>query len=123
MKILIIEDEEALAKVLAEKFEREGFEVKIARDGAEAFPLAMSFRPDVIALDILLPKKNGLEVLKELKSDSELKSIPVVMLSNLDSDEDIKNSISLGAADYFVKSQHLIKEIVEKMKLYSLKAR
>ncbi len=123
MKILIVEDEEALAKVLAEKFAREGFEVRIARDGEEAMPVALSFRPDIIALDILLPRKNGLEVLRDLKADSELRSIPVVMLSNLDSDEDIKNAISLGASDYFVKSQHLIKEIVEKMKLYSLKAK
>ena len=123
MKILIVEDEIALAKVLVEKFERERFEVKHAKTGEEGLDLARSFKPDIIALDILLPGKSGLDVLKELKSDPILKIIPVVMTSNLDSDEDIKQCIALGALDYFVKSQHLIKEIVEKVKEYAVKGR
>lgn len=120
MKILIVEDEAALAKVLVEKFARENFEVKNVVTGDVVVSAAKSFSPDIIALDIMLPKRNGLDVLQDLKADPDLKRIPVIMISNLDSDEDIKRSISLGAVDYFVKSQHLINEIVEKVKEYAV---
>lgn len=123
MKILIVEDEDSLARVLVEKFERENFEVKLAQTGDVVVSMAKAFVPDVIALDIMLPKKNGLAVLEELKADATLRNIPVVMISNLDNDEEIKKSISLGAVDYFVKSQHLIKEIVEKVKEYSTRGK
>jgi len=116
MKILIVEDEQVLSKVLKEKFERSGFEVQVAADGEVAMTMARSFKPEVIALDLVLPKKNGFTVLKELKEDAEMKEIPVVVVSNLGEDSDIKRAISLGAADYFVKSQHPINEIVEKVK-------
>lgn len=123
MKILIVEDENSLARVLVEKFERENFEVKLVQTGDVVVETTKNFMPDVIALDIMLPKKNGLVVLEELKADAMLRNIPVVMISNLDNDEEIKKSIGLGAVDYFVKSQHLIKEIVEKVKEYSVKAK
>lgn len=117
IKILIVEDEEALAKVLEEKFQNEEFKTAIARNGEAVLPLAKSFQPDIVILDLILPKKHGLEVLKELKSDAELKTIPVIVLSNLEGDEDIKKALSLGAADYFVKTQHPLKEIVEKVRM------
>ncbi len=116
MKILVVEDEQVLSKVLKEKFERSDFEVQVAADGEIAVTMARSFKPDVIALDLVLPKKNGFTVLKELKEDQEMKGIPVIVVSNLGEDSDIKRAISLGAADYFVKSQHPINEIVEKVK-------
>lgn len=116
MKILIVEDEDVLAKVLQEKFEKEGVKIEVARDGEVVFEVAKKSRPDLIVLDLILPKKHGLEVIKELKGDAELKNIPVFVLSNLDSDQDIKKALSLGAIDYFVKTQHPLKEIVEKVK-------
>lgn len=116
MKLLIVEDEVTLAKVLEEKFKKEDFEVRLAFDGEEAIAVAEKFKPDFVLLDLLLPKKHGLEVLKKLKRDPELKHAPVIVLSNLDTDEDIKKSLALGAVDYFVKVQHPIKEIVEKVK-------
>lgn len=116
MKILVVEDEQVLSKVLKEKFERSGFEVQVAADGEVAVTMARSFKPDVIALDLVLPKKNGFTVLKELKEDAEMKGTPVIVVSNLGEDSDIKRAITLGAADYFVKSQHPINEIVEKVK-------
>jgi len=116
MKLLIVEDEETLVKVLQEKFEREGFEVKVALDGEEAISAARDFKPDMVLLDLILPKKHGLEVLKELKADSELREAPVIVLSNLDTDEDIKKALALGAVDYYVKVQHPLKEIIEKVK-------
>ena len=121
MKILIVEDEEILSKVMKEEFEAKGYEIKIARDGQEALLLSKSFGPDIILLDILLPKKSGLDVLAELKADSKLKSIPVIVLSNLSGDENIKKALTLGAVDYFVKVQHSVYEVIEKVQKYTAK--
>ena len=123
MKILIVEDEEILRKVLQEKFEKENFTVRIAEDGAAVMPLAKSFKPDLILLDIILPKQDGLSVLEDLKSDDDVKTIPVIMTSNLGEDDKIKQALSLGAVDYLVKTQHPINEIVTKVKKYILKAK
>ncbi len=116
MKILIVEDEEVLSKVLQEKLEKDGDEVALAADGEEAVTRAKSFSPDVIVLDLLLPKRSGFEVLQILKADQALKAIPVIVVSNLGEDEDIKRALALGAADYYVKSEHPINEIIEKIK-------
>ncbi|MCL4406211.1 MAG: response regulator [Patescibacteria group bacterium] len=116
MKIAIVEDEEALAQVLKEKLEKEKFDVKIAVDGETALPLIKAFTPDMILLDLLLPKKPGLDVLRDLKEEESLKNIPVIILSNLGGDEDIKEGLALGAKDYFVKTQHPINEVVDKIK-------
>ena len=115
MNILIVEDEDVLSSVLEEKFKNEGYDVMVAHDGEEAQPKAVKFKPDIILLDLILPKKLGLAVLEGLKSDAELKLIPVIVLSNLEGDETIKKALSLGAEDYFVKTQHPIAEIVEKV--------
>lgn len=115
MKILIVEDETTLSGVLSDKFEKEGHKTKIVDTGTEVLAVAQEFKPDLILLDLLLPEKSGLEVLKELKETEELKGIPVVVASNLDDDENIKKALKLGAVDYFVKSQHPINEIVEKV--------
>ncbi len=115
MKILIAEDEESLVKVFREKFEREKFTVEFVMSGDLVLPAAKKFMPDIILLDIILPKKTGLVILKELKAEPDVKQIPVIMISNLDGDEQIKESIRLGAIDYLVKSQHPINELVEKV--------
>jgi DNA-binding response OmpR family regulator len=115
MKMLIAEDEESLAKVFREKFEREKFTVKTVDSGDLVLSTVKNFMPDIILLDIILPKKSGLVVLKELKTDPEVGHIPVVMMSNLDGDEQIKESLKNGAADYLVKSQHPINEMVDKV--------
>jgi len=118
-KILIAEDEEVLLNVLKDRFEAEGWEVTTARDGEEAVESIKKIRPDLVLLDLLMPKKDGFEVLKEIRGDPEFKTLPIiVVLSNLGSDEDIKKALSLGANDYFVKTQHPMSEIVEKAKKY-----
>ena len=116
MKIVIVEDEEILQKVLKEKFERENFKVSVVSDGAEAFSIIQKFQPDIILLDLILPKKSGFEVLEEIKSDAALKTTPVIVLSNLGQDEDIKKALQMGADDYLVKTQHPINEVVDKVK-------
>ncbi|MDD5527416.1 MAG: response regulator [Patescibacteria group bacterium] len=123
MKLLIVEDEQILIKVLREKFEKEDFSVALATDGGAVMGLVKSFKPDLILLDIILPKKDGLTVLKELKADAETQSIPVIIISNLGDDEKIKEALSLGAEDYLVKTQHPINEVVEKVREYLVKAK
>lgn len=118
MKVLIIEDEIQLAEMLGEQLKGENFEVEISNDGEAGLAAAKNSHPDVILLDLIMPRKNGLEVLADLKADEELKSIPVVVLSNLDSDLNISNAMSLGAADYMVKAKFSPAEIVEKIKKY-----
>ncbi len=120
MRILIVEDEEVLSKVLREKFENEGFETEVATDGEMVMDMVKKTKPDLVLLDLLLPKKLGIEVLKEMKLDAEVKDVKVLVLSNLDDDQDIKTALALGAVDYFVKTQHPLKEIVEKVKEHLL---
>ncbi len=117
-KILLIEDDAVLAKVVYEELTDAGFEVFQAYDGEEGLKMAGEKHPDLILLDILLPKKNGFEVLTVLKKDPEMQRIPVALLTMLGSDDDIKKGLQLGAADYIVKSQHALPEIVEKVKSY-----
>jgi len=117
-KVLIVEDEEALSSIVKEEFKNQGYDAKIAKDGEEALKMAKSFRPNILLLDLILPKKGGLDVLKELKADDELKNIPVIVLSNLAEDESIKKALVLGATDYFVKTQHSIYEVIEKVQKY-----
>ena len=116
MKILVIEDEEVLAKVLQEKLEKSGYEIRVASDGEAGLAAAKSFEPNLIILDLLLPKKSGFEVLETLKANQSLSTTPVIVMSNLGEDTDIKRALSLGAVDYYVKSEHPINEIVEKIR-------
>ena len=116
MRIVIVEDEKILLKILEEKFREEKFEVFSAMDGEEALVVIKDASPDIIVLDIILPKKDGFKVLEELKLDVKLKQIPVMVLSNLGQEEDINKALSLGAAGYLVKTQYPIKEVVEKVK-------
>ena len=116
MKVLIVEDEEALRKVLQEKMENAGFQTFAAKDGDEGWNMAKSKNPDIILLDLVLPKRTGFEVLDALKKDPEIKAIPVIVLSNLAEDENLKKALAMGAEDYFVKAQHPINEIVTKVK-------
>ena len=118
MKVLIVEDEKALNLVVKEELQSNKFDVRVAEDGEEALKLAKSFNPELILLDLILPKKSGLQVLEELKADDNLKKIPVIVLSNLAEDENIKKAISIGAEDYFVKTQHSIYEVIQKVQKY-----
>lgn len=101
--------------VLGEKLQKLEHEIRIAKDGEAAVPLARTFKPALVLLDLILPKKDGFTVLKELKADPKLSDVPVIVLSNLGEDDNIKKALSLGAKDYFVKSQHPINEIIEKI--------
>lgn len=117
-KILIAEDEDILLNVLKDRFEADGWEVTIVKDGVEAMEAIAKSKFDLVLLDLLMPKKDGFEVLKEVRGNPELKTLPIIVLSNLGGDDDIKKALALGANDYFVKTQHPMSEIVEKAKQY-----
>lgn len=119
-KVLIVEDEEFLVRALKDNLESEGYSVDTAVNGEEAVAhlKKAKVKPNIILLDLLMPKKDGFYVLEELKKNQEWKLIPVIVLSNLGGDADIKRALAMGASDYFVKSQHPIEEVIEKIKTY-----
>lgn len=120
-KIVLIEDDEILSRVLFTEFSDAGFKVLQAFDGAAGLELVRSERPGLVLLDQILPKKAGFEVLEELKKSPDTRSIPVIMLTLLGEDEDIKKGLRLGADDYLVKSDHTITEIVQRVKNFFAK--
>ena len=116
--VLIVEDESFLTMALKDNLITEGCTVDVAEDGSEAIEKIRKKKPDLILLDILMPKKDGFYVLGEIKNNPEWKLIPVIVLSNLGEDITIKRALEMGADDYFVKSQHTIQEVIEKVKDY-----
>jgi len=115
-KILIVEDDGFLIQMYATKLEMEGFKVVAAIDGEKALRLIKRELPDLILLDLLLPKKDGFQVLEELKRDEAVKNIPVVVLSNLGQKEDIDRCFELGAKDYLIKAHFVPSEVIAKIK-------
>jgi DNA-binding response OmpR family regulator len=116
-KILIAEDEEVLLNVLKDRFEDNDWNVTAVNDGEQAIKkLDKAGRDgfDLLVLDLLMPKKDGFEVLEEIKKNAELIDLPIIVLSNLGGDDDIKKAMKLGADDYYVKTQHPVSEIIEK---------
>lgn len=114
--VLLVEDEPLLIDLYEERFSEESFELSTAETGEDALKLARAGRVDLILLDILLPGINGFEVLRQLKADIETRDIPVIVLTNLgseQSDKDKQLALSLGAVDYLVKSYHTPDEMVE----------
>ena len=115
-KILIIEDEAILQKALQEILLQENYEVVSALDGELGFKMVSSEAPDMILLDLILPKMDGFEVLEALKKDEKTKEIPIIILTNLGGTEDVQKALVLGATNYVVKADHDLSEIVEKIK-------
>ncbi len=115
-KILFIEDEAAIQKTLGESLRKKGYEVQSALDGEIGLRLAKSENPDLILLDIILPKKNGLEVLEELRKDEKTKDIPVVILTNLENVGEVEKAIELGATTYLIKANYSLDEVIEKVR-------
>lgn len=105
MKIIIIDDEQALVKMYSTALEAAGFEMLAASDGQQALDMIRKEKPDAILLDIIMPKINGLDVLKQIKEEEEIKKIPVFLLTNLPEESALSKANSLGAEDYFVKAQ------------------
>ena len=115
-KILIAEDDQFILKAMTTKLTKEGYEVKIAVDGVALMDILKSYIPDLIILDLLMPKKDGFEVLKEVKGVQRLKNIPILIASNLGQENDIQQVLALGATDYLIKSEFTLESLVKKIK-------
>ncbi len=116
IKILIVEDEKMLAEMYKDKFEHEGFEVLSASDGEKGVKIALEEKPDILLLDVLLPKKEGVEILKEVRESGRWgKNVPIIMLTNLDSSNYILDAVNkYSPSYYFIKANVELTEIVKK---------
>lgn len=115
-KILIIDDDAFLSSIFKQKFEAEGFEAFAAGSGEDGLRMAGEKKPDVILLDLLMPRMDGFQVLEHLKSNPATQSIPVFIFTNLGQPGDIERCKSLGAAGYAIKTQTLPDEVVNQVK-------
>ncbi|EKD46887.1 MAG: hypothetical protein ACD_67C00027G0002 [uncultured bacterium] len=114
-RILVVEDEQALAKAIIAKFENSGFEVFWAQNGEECLNVAFEQHPDLILLDIIMPKMDGITALNKLRSDTWGKNVPIIMLTNLSSAEDVDMATKNGVFDYLIKSDWKLEDVVKKV--------
>ena len=115
-KILFIEDEQAIQRALGDILRQEGYKVISALDGEIGLRLAKTEKPDLILLDLALPKIHGLKVLAALKKDSKTKETPVIILTNIEQTKGVDKAIGLGATTYLVKTSYTLEEVKEKIK-------
>lgn len=115
-KILIVDDEKFVVKALTEKLVLEGFSIDSAYDGQEALLKVNQVKPDLILLDIIMPKLDGISVLKRLKAHSKTKNIPVIILTNLSDDKKVNEVLETGGTDYLVKVEHTLSDVVNQVK-------
>ena len=115
-KVLIVEDDTFLRKILATKFGMEGFDVRSASDGEEALAMLRADKPGLLLTDLIIPKMNGFELLAEVRADPKLKDLPSIVLSNLGQKEDIQRALDLGALSFITKADNSINNIVSMVK-------
>ncbi len=111
-KILLVEDNQALIDIYSITFTHQNFAIEVVRDGEECLQRIKTIKPDIILLDVMMPKLNGIQTLERLKAEEETKNIPVIMLSNIAESAEEDHSKKLGAIKYLVKSHYLPMEIV-----------
>ena len=114
-KILLVEDEEILIDLLQKKLTQEGYEISIAKDGEEGLKTMSELKPDLILLDIIMPKMGGFEVMEEMAKSPELKKIPVIVISNSGQPVEIDKAQQLGAKDWLIKTEFDPQEVIEKV--------
>lgn len=115
-KVLVVEDEEILLTALKEELATGGYDVEGASDGQDGLEKVKAFNPDLVLLDLVMPKMDGMEMLQRLKADSQTRDIPVVILTNLSDYERISEALSLGAMDYLVKANYKLEDLLDKVK-------
>lgn len=115
-KILIIEDEELLCNLLERKLNEEGYQVSVAKDGVEGMKMIRETKSDLVLLDIVMPNKNGFEVMEEMQADEKLKHIPIIVISNSGQPVEIDKAKELGAKDWLIKTEFDPQEVIEKVK-------
>lgn len=117
-KILVVEDDKFLLKVYKRKLTQEGFDVDIAEDGEEGLKKMLHYKPDLVLLDLVMPRMNGFDFLSAVRRNDEIKDTKVVVLSNLGQEEDIAIGKKLGVLEYIVKSNVKIDDVVKTIKKY-----
>ena len=115
-KILLVEDEEIMISLLQKKLTKEGYEVSVARDGEEGLKAMREVRPDLVLLDIIMPKMGGFEVMEEMGKDKNLKDIPVIVISNSGQPVELDKAQKLGAKDWLIKTEFDPQEVIDKVK-------
>lgn len=116
--VLLVEDDRFLAGMYVTKLSLEGFRVALATDGAEGWLMAQESKPDLILLDIVLPKLSGFELLERVRKTRELAKTPVILLTNLGARDDVRRGLNLGADDYLIKAHFMPSEVIDKVKHY-----
>jgi DNA-binding response OmpR family regulator len=116
--VLIVEDDCFLSNMYKAKLELEDYVVLTATNGEMGLKMVKEKKPNLVLLDVIMPKMNGFEVLKEVKNDKNLKDIPVIMLTNLGQKKDVQKSFNLGASEYLIKAHFLPSEVVGKVKKF-----
>lgn len=117
--MLVIEDDRFLVKAYEAKLKGEGFSVSVAHDGEEGIAKIEAEKPDIILLDLIMPRMDGFDVLEEMQKHKEWKKIPVLILTNLGQEDDRKRGLKLGAKDYIVKADYSLAQIVDLIKKHS----
>lgn len=115
-RILLVEDDDALSGVYVSRLQSEGFDVRRVANGEEALATALSYRPDLVVLDVMMPKVSGFDVLDILRNTPETANLKIIMLTALSQESDKERAQSLGADDYLVKSQVVIADVVERIR-------
>ena len=115
-KILVVEDDSSLNGIYEKRLKTAGYDVKVSPDGESALKDVKDFKPDAIILDLLIPKVDGFTVLANLKKDSSTRGIPVIIASNLGQSEDVNRGMKMGAADFLIKSNVSLAELIDKVK-------
>jgi two-component system phosphate regulon response regulator PhoB len=115
-KILLVEDDDRLANVYETRLQSEGFTTKRVANGEEALAMALQVKPDLILLDVLMPKVSGFDVLDILRNTPETANIKIIMLTALSQESDRQRAVSLGVDDYLIKSQVVIADVVDRVK-------
>jgi DNA-binding response OmpR family regulator len=115
-KILLVEDDNALASVYETRLEAEGFDLKRVPNGEDALAAATQYKPDLILLDVMMPKVSGFDVLDIIRNTPEVAQVKIIMLTALSQDADRERAESLGVDDYLVKSQVVISDVVDRIK-------
>lgn len=114
-KIVVIEDEEVLRNLLQKKLTEEGYSVEVTENGEEGLKKVREVKPDLILLDIIMPKMGGFEVLEEMRKDESISSIPVIVVSNSGQPVEIDRARELGASDWLVKTEFDPQEVIDKV--------
>ncbi|MCD6549995.1 response regulator [bacterium] len=115
-KILLVEDEELIITLLKRKLEEEGYDVSVARDGIEGIEKMKQIHPDLVLLDIIMPRMGGFQVMEEMVKDPDLQSIPVIVISNSGQPVELDRARALGAKDWLIKTEFDPHEVITKVK-------